>query len=97
MVDNSILKNWRDGRADIIKPSHSPHGALVVLVKKKDGITRFCMDYRKPFDAIPIPSIDMALFQGYTIWPMQCLSNVCLTYGEGFERPTLWSGISIPG
>lgn len=53
-------------KAEIIRPSNSPWAAPVILVEKKTGDQRFCVDYRKlnkvtKKDSYPLPRIDETL------------------------------------
>jgi transposase InsO family protein len=57
---NDMLHN------DIIEPSASPWSSNVVLIKKRDGDLRFCIDYRRLNnltykDSYPLPRIDACL------------------------------------
>ena len=59
------VKNLLD--AKIIRPSNSPWASNLVLVKKKDGTWRPCVDFRElnavtDTDVYPIPAIDQLLY-----------------------------------
>ena len=62
-VEEMVEKMLKQG---VVKPSHSPWSSPVVLVEKKDGSKRFCVDYRRlnsvtKMDVFPLPRIDDTL------------------------------------
>ena len=63
-VVRGLLKEMLEN--DIIQPSCSGWASPIVLVKKKEGSVRFCVDYRRlnevtRKDAYPLPRIDDTL------------------------------------
>ena len=63
VIDNHVAEMQRNG---IIEPAASPWASNVVLVRKKDGGLRFCIDYRALNavtyqDTYPLPRIDSCL------------------------------------
>ena len=63
MVEEEVEKMLA---GEVIEPSQGPWASPVVLVKKKDGTTRFCVDYRRLNavtikDAYPLPQVEDCL------------------------------------
>lgn len=69
----------------LIEPTKGPQASLVVLIKKKDGSWKFCVDYPKLNagtwkDAYPLPRMD-DVFDGY----LGYLDDI-IAYGQTFSE-----------
>jgi len=63
IIDEEVDKMLAEG---VIRPSSSPWSSPVVIVRKKDGKLRFCVDFRRlnkvsKKDAYPLPQINATL------------------------------------
>ena len=69
LLRGEVAKQLRDMQQNgVIQPSSSPWSSPVIMVRKKDGSHRFCVDYRQlnavtKTDAFPLPHIDDLLDQ----------------------------------
>ena len=87
-IEEEVARLLKAGK---IRPSKSPWGAPVVLVRKKDGTLRFCIDFRElnemtKKDAYPIPRIDELL---------DCLNGsqwfCTLDLASGYWQIAMWT------
>ena len=84
-AEREVLKKEVDEmlRLGVIEKSSSPFSSPIILVKKKDGKTRFCLDFRRlnkqvVFDCEPMPDIDGLFAQ---LGKAKFLSKIDLTKG----------------
>ena len=64
-----------------IRPSQSPWCNAVVLVRKKDGSLRFCIDFRRlnartKKDAYPLPCMQETMESMVGAWYFSCMDRV---------------------
>lgn len=90
-----LMKQWLD--EGIIRPSSSEYASSIVLVKKKDGSTRVCVDYRELNKKIerprfPLPFIEDQLdqLQGAKIFTTLDLKNGFFSCSGRRGKPTLY-------
>ena len=79
-VAKQLAKMQREG---VIRPSSSPWASAIVLVRKKDGMLRICVDYRHlnsvtKLGTFPLPRIDDLLDQ---LGSAKCFTTLDLAAG----------------
>ena len=96
------LDNWL--KQGIIRPSKSPYASQVVIVRKKTGEIRLCVDFRKLnaifiHDSFPLPRVEEAL---QAVQAAVCFSSFDLAQGylqmameeEDIEKTAFCAGSS---
>lgn len=76
-LEDTVNKEVNDMlKLEIIEPAESPFCSPIVIVPKKDGTNRFCIDFRllnrqTIFDSEPVPDADEmnAKFAGHSTFP----------------------------
>jgi len=94
-IDKEVEEMKKHG---IVQPAASPWVSNVVLVKKKDGTLRFCIDYRRlnsvtKQDSYPLPLIDNCL---NALTGSSWYSNLDLRSGY-YNIPIAEEELSLPG
>ncbi|GFW84435.1 hypothetical protein TNCV_3089521 [Trichonephila clavipes] len=90
---NKQIEEWLE--QGIVRPSSSEYASPIVLVKKKDGTTRLCVDYRKlnwklVKDRFPLPLIEDVLdrLQGAKVYTTKLMrKGVVIIYMDDLMIP----------
>ncbi|GFV65898.1 hypothetical protein TNCV_5101291 [Trichonephila clavipes] len=90
---NKQIDEWLE--QGIVRPSSSEYASPIVLVKKKDGTTRLCVDYRRlnrklVKDRFPLPLIEDVLdrLQGAKVYTTELMrKGVVIIYMDDLVIP----------
>ncbi|GFW65186.1 retrovirus-related Pol polyprotein from transposon 17.6 [Trichonephila clavipes] len=90
---NKQIDEWLE--QGIVRPSSSEYASSIVLVKKKDGTTRLCVDYRRlnrklVKDRFPLPLIDdvLDILQGAKVYTTEHMrKGIVIIYMDDLVIP----------